>query len=47
MAVESVMSPTVDQSGRPETPGSFLMKRRCGLRVGVEVEVAEGEYPRS
>ena len=40
MAVQSVMSPTVDQSGRPETPGSFLVTTRCGPRVGMEVEVA-------
>ena len=39
MAVQSVMSPTVDQSGRPGTPGSFLAQAG-GLRVGMEVEVA-------
>ena len=47
MAVQSVMSPAVGQSGRPGTPGSFLMTPRCGLRVGMEVEVAwPMEFPR-
>ncbi len=40
MAVQSVMSPTVGQSGRPGTPGSFLMTTMCGLRVGMGLRVA-------
>ena len=37
MAVLSVTSPPVGQSGRSGTLGSFLMTTRCGLRVGMEV----------
>ena len=40
MAVLSVMPPIVGWSGRTRTPGSSLMTTRCGLRVGMEVEVA-------
>ena len=36
----AVVSPTVGQSGRSGTPGSFLMTTMCGLRVGMGLRVA-------
>ena len=39
MVKNSVMSPIVGQRDRQETLASFLVTTRCGLRVGVEVEV--------
>ena len=39
VAKNSAMSPIVGQGDRQKAPASFWVATRCGLRVGMEVEV--------